>query len=462
MPTHSDPAAHERSTDLDEAQTSRRRWVPLVGMEGTFVPGREGAGAFSGRRYPESEMLEWVIVGGGVQGTYLSHLLLRRFGLSPRSIRVVDPYDEPLHRWKRFAENVGMSSLRSPAVHHLDLASLSLKRFALRADLKAPAGEEHGAFFLPPYGRPSLRLFNLHAEEVIRGNRLDAIRVKGLACGLRLIEGGFEVAYAGESTPESRLAARRVILAIGMSDQPCWPEWALQPRAAGAPIFHILDPAFSRRSLGDFRNAVIYGGGLSAAQVALALARERPGAVTLVTRHDFRIHLFDSEPSWQGPNFMRSFAREPDPAKRREIIARERHRGSLTPEAKEELDAAVYAGRVSLARIEGEPRAVLHAKGEVELAFPRRRIDCDLIVLATGYDRKRPGGEWLDRAVEELALPCGPCGFPIPDPSLQWRPGLYVAGPLAELELGPVARNIAGAHRAAARLEYFLLEKRGR
>ena len=445
----------------DEAQTSRRRWVPLVGMEGTFSPGRERRCAFSPRRYADDEILDWMIVGGGIQGTYLSHLLIRRFGLPPRSIRVIDPYDEPLHRWKWFAENVGMSSLRSPAVHHLDLASLSLKRFTPPAGLSAAEGgdDRSTALFLPPYGRPSLRLFNQHAEEIIRRNRLDAIRIKGLVSGLKLIEGGLEVAYVSDSTSESRLAARRVILAIGMSDQPCWPEWALSLRAAGAPIFHILDPGFSRRNLDDFHKAVVFGGGLSAAQVALSLAEYRPGAVTLVTRHDFRIHLFDSEPSWQGRNFMRSFAREPDPAKRRAIIARERHRGSLTPEAKEELDAAVAAGTVGLARIEREPRAELGAKGEVDLVIPGRRIDCDLIVLATGYDRKRPGGEWLDRAVEDLALPCGPCGFPIVDPSLQWRPGLYVTGPLAELELGPVARNIAGAHRAAARLEYFLLEE---
>ena len=459
MPTHSTPAAREGSIGPDEAQTFRRRWIPLVGMEGTFKPGRERPGAFSSQKYAQNEILEWVIVGGGVQGTYLSHLLLRRFGLSRRSIRVIDPYREPLHRWKWFADNVGMSSLRSPAVHHLDLASLSLKRFKPQGTTSAVSDAESAASFLAPYGRPSLRLFNLHAEEIIRRNRLDTIRIKGLACGLKLIEGGLEVAFVSDSSSESRLAARRVILAVGMSDQRCWPEWALQLRAAGAPIVHILDPGFSRRSLCDFRNAVVYGGGLSAAQVALSLAGKCPGAVTLVTRHDFRIHLFDSEPSWQGPNFMRSFALEPDPAKRREIIARERHRGSLTPEAKEELDAAVASGAVGLVRIESEPHAAFGAHSSVELVIPGRRIDCDLIVLATGYDRKRPGGEWLDRAVEELGLPCGPCGFPIVDPSLQWRPGLYVAGPLAELELGPVARNIAGAHRAAARLEYFLLEK---
>jgi len=35
---------------------------------------------------------------------------------------------------------------------------------------------------------------------------------------------------------------------------------------------------------------------------------------------------------------------------------------------------------------------------------------------------------------------------------IQWCPHLYVAGALAELELGPVARKIAGARKTAERI----------
>jgi hypothetical protein len=44
------------------------------------------------------------------------------------------------------------------------------------------------------------------------------------------------------------------------------------------------------------------------------------------------------------------------------------------------------------------------------------------------------------------------CGFPAPTRSLEWAPGLYVTGALAELELGPTAPNIAGARSAGERL----------
>ncbi len=86
--------------------------------------------------------------------------------------------------------------------------------------------------------------------------------------------------------------------------------------------------------------------------------------------------------------------------------------------------------------------------GEMPLAL----LNSDLVVLATGFDRSRPGGEWLDRAIGQFALPCHECGYPIVDANLRWHPGLHVTGPLAELELGPVARNIIGARHAASRL----------
>ena len=54
--------------------------------------------------------------------------------------------------------------------------------------------------------------------------------------------------------------------------------------------------------------------------------------------------------------------------------------------------------------------------------------------------------------VRDHALPCAVCGYPLVDRHLRWHPRLHVSGPLAELELGPVARNIVGARRAAERI----------
>jgi hypothetical protein len=54
--------------------------------------------------------------------------------------------------------------------------------------------------------------------------------------------------------------------------------------------------------------------------------------------------------------------------------------------------------------------------------------------------------------VSDLELPIAPCGYPLVNSALCWTDGLYVLGPLAELEIGPVARNITGARQAAERI----------
>ena len=76
----------------------------------------------------------------------------------------------------------------------------------------------------------------------------------------------------------------------------------------------------------------------------------------------------------------------------------------------------------------------------------------DRVLLATGFEQTRPGGAWLDQTIAELGLSCGACGYPIVDNMLRWHPQIHVSGPLAELEIGPVSRNIIGARLAALRL----------
>ena len=90
----------------------------------------------------------------------------------------------------------------------------------------------------------------------------------------------------------------------------------------------------------------------------------------------------------------------------------------------------------------------------------RLRLDCaphalevDRVVLATGFEVHRPGGGLLgEETIDRLGLPCAECGYPLVSPRLEWASGLFVSGPLAELELGPTARNIAGARAAGERL----------
>ena len=76
----------------------------------------------------------------------------------------------------------------------------------------------------------------------------------------------------------------------------------------------------------------------------------------------------------------------------------------------------------------------------------------DRVLLATGFVPERPGGALVDDLIASASLPCAQCGFPVVDTALRWHPRIFVTGPLAELELGPASRNIAGARRAGDRI----------
>ena len=58
----------------------------------------------------------------------------------------------------------------------------------------------------------------------------------------------------------------------------------------------------------------------------------------------------------------------------------------------------------------------------------------------------------VESLVEAASLKCADCGYPILDSALRWDENIFVSGPLAELEIGPASRNIAGAMRASDRI----------
>jgi len=88
--------------------------------------------------------LDWLIVGGGVHGTHLSHGLVNRAGVAPDRVRVRHPREHPLETFWRVTSATGMRDLRSPGVHHADLHSYALRRFA-----KQGAGKRLARFVCP-------------------------------------------------------------------------------------------------------------------------------------------------------------------------------------------------------------------------------------------------------------------------------------------------------------------------
>ncbi|MGB0954557.1 MAG: FAD/NAD(P)-binding protein [Panacagrimonas sp.] len=389
-------------------------------------------------------MFEWLVVGGGIHGVHIAARLIAEARVDPDQIRIVDP--EPLlARWKANTAATGMRHLRSPIVHHLDLTASSLRWFA--AQLKAGQAD----LFAPPYDRPVLALFNQHSDYVIRKYGLDRCHVAESVAHISPVSGGLKV----QSETAKVRKTRRVVLATGLSDQPWRPAWA-----RSHPAIHHLFDREPGQSMHCADQVAVVGGGISAAQVSLRLI-EQGVFVHLVMRHRLRVHQFDSDPGWLGPKYMRAFARSSDYEQRRAMIAQARHRGSVSDVIGSAIERAVEQGRLHLHQSEVETVTPCAGVLKVKLACGAS-FQAERILLATGFCDHRPGGKLVDRLVEQFELPTAGCGYPIVDRYLRWHPRIFTAGPLAELELGPVARNIAGARRGADRLVGFALNKAGR
>ena len=381
--------------------------------------------------------LDWLIVGGGIHGTAVSLYLSRLKHIDRERLRVLDPHARPLAQWDANTANVGMSHLRSPHVQSLDSDPWSISTFA-QTRRGAPIAE-----FIPTHNRPSLSLFRAHADWIRERHNLDALRLQGRATGLTRTSDGWRV-----DTNIGPVTTRNVVLAIGAGEQPRWQDWATALRDQGAPVAHVFDAGFDRETLPDWSHAVVIGGGISAVQLALALSLRQPGAVTLLMRRPLRIAPFDSDLGWVAGSDLQRFRNVSDYTKRREIIRAARHTGTVPPDVAALLKQAEAAGalRVQI----GEVATVRRTDDSISLSLADGgALTTDRLLLATGFYSRRPGGAWLDDAIAAYDLPVSTCGYPIVGADLAWAGGLFVTGPLAELYIGPVSRNIIGARLAA-------------
>ena len=74
--------------------------------------------------------LDWLIIGGGIHGVHIATRLLADADIPADRLRIVDPGPRLLARWHDCTRTTGMTYLRSPSVHHLDVAPMSLQNFA--------------------------------------------------------------------------------------------------------------------------------------------------------------------------------------------------------------------------------------------------------------------------------------------------------------------------------------------
>ncbi|MGD7023510.1 FAD/NAD(P)-binding protein [Rossellomorea vietnamensis] len=385
-------------------------------------------------------MYNWIIIGGGIHGCTIAAFLLKSGRADAGDIRIIDPNDGPLSNWKRNTERIGMEYLRSPSVHHIDIHPFSLQKAANPQDSRA---------FYGYYKRPLLSFFNEHSDEVLKQAGMDEAWMQGRVKNVTKGREWWEVFTEDGQTARGK----NIVIAISLNDQPVIPQWAEELQSRGSRlIHHIFSPSLPGFEKMNTPIAVI-GGGITAAHTCIKLCRIYPGKVTLLKRHPFRVHDFDSNPGWLGPKYMDGFLRLNDYQERRKAIQGARHRGSITSELNAKISRLVRDG--SLKIVDGEAASAVSESSGIRLNLKDgSTVNFGAVLLATGFHPAMPEQEWLKTLIRQQNLQCANCGYPIVKPTLEWCPHLYVSGPLAELEIGPVSRNISGARKAAERIVF--------
>lgn len=383
-------------------------------------------------------MFDWVIIGGGIHGCTVANFLLKNGKTTREKLLIIDPHPEPMYEWRRNTEKIGMEFLRSPSVHHIDVDPMSLHNYS--SQLK----EERG--FYGQYDRPSLDLFNEHCSKVIESQEILESWHTGTVGQVTKLENIWLI----QTEAGREILSRNIVIAVSINRQLSIPDWAEQFYREKKNIYHVFEERLGK--LEDIKlPAVVIGGGITAAHSAIKLAGLFPGEVTLVKRHPFRVHSFDSDPGWLGPKKLSCYSKIEDYDKRRALIQNARNKGSIPRELFCNIKRLTKNNKLAVR--DGEAVLAEEKADKIVLRFKTGdAIKAGTVILATGFNPSLPDRGWLRQLINEQQLKCANCGYPIVKKSLEWCDHLYVSGPLAELEIGPVSRNIAGARKAAERI----------
>lgn len=395
-------------------------------------------------------MKEWLIIGGGIHGTYMANLLVTKFSVPHDKLVILDPHDSPCMQWKIMTCKTGMTYLRSPIYHHVDLDACSLE------DFMEHESEHSWAKAYGEYKRPSLRLFNEHIDNVVQKAGLHKCYRVGRATDIT-----DRRTYLKVDTTTGSINTRRVLLAISPTESSRFPEWARKLKAKNAPIRHVFDDDFVLSSIVPGFSYAVLGKGLSALQLALYAAHLSPGNTHLLSNGRIPIHKFDSDPCWLGPRCLEPFGKEKDLSVRRSIITNNLLNGSVPQEVASDIMQASERDMSLTVSYDPAVDGKFLRGGKIELTKANgEKLVVDRVILATGFDHACPGSGWLGDVISKMRLPLHSDGYPIVDRYLRWHRRIFVTGALGELEVGPAARNIFGATLAGYRISQLLEKER--
>ncbi len=387
------------------------------------------------------------IIGAGPQAlTLVTHALQKKAKLRDR-FQVFDPSGTWMAQWQRQFAAQEIAELRSPAVHHPDPDPHALRTFA-----EGRARELH-----PPFDRPSTRLFRDFCNAVIRRWQLQDCITPARVTRLEPLQERPSRFCLTLSTGDTVLA-RRVAMATGGS-RPHIPDWVSRVGSAYPPERLCHANRVELPSLASLRGetVLIIGSGLTSGHLAVGAAK-RGAKVLMMARRTFQERLFDTDPGWLGPKYLKGLYAEPDMQARWRMVREARDGGSLTPAMATQLRRLERHGQVTLyercqvadARWLGDAWQVRCDSHSVHYCIAHQPID--RIWLATGASLDIKAHPLLEDVLRQYPIETIG-GLPVLDENLRW-PGceLFLMGPWAALQVGPVARNLFGGKLAANRI----------
>ena len=386
--------------------------------------------------------IDLAVIGAGPQAlTLVTHLLQKKRSLRHR-IQVFDPSGTWMTQWRQQFAAQEISYLRSPGVHHPD-PKTTLFSFA-----------EHRQDELHlPYNRPGTQLFLDFCETVIERWQLRGQVAAAQVLQLTPSRSGFQL----KLDDGRQVKARRVVLATGGGSARV-PSWVVEVNAHPLErLCHSHDIDLSQLSNLVGETVLIIGSGQSSAHLALG-AVKRGARVLMMARRTLNEKLFDAAPGWLGPKYLKGFQAESNWQVRWQMIQEARNGGSIAPELLTQLRRLSRSGHVTFYEHCQVSRATWREESWQVQCNLSAAHDClahepiDRIWLATGTETDITAhplmGEVFARYPNQVVN-----GLPVLDEHLRW-PGcdLFLMGPWAALQVGPVARNLHGGRMACDRI----------
>ena len=374
-------------------------------------------------------VFDWVVIGGGPQGIHLACTLIATLGLGKDRVRIIDPNPKLMHMWRKRTGAAGMRRLRSPWEHHLGLRSNCLESF--RAERSLPREE-----------LPQLSLFNDHCNWLTAQFGLNDCHIRGTVRNIDIVGANEVHLLVGNEI----VRARKVLLALGPNKDK-WPQWCNYVRKF---VPHMVSHVYSDPRVPAGSHVAVVGNGLTAAQTAMNFYLQG-NKVTIYAKREFVASAFDADDKWMlEDSALAEFRRAPE-VEREQILKSGRRKGAVPAAYKDALDSLIAAGDMDIEYAEN-PAPTIWNKG---IRLNDKMVDH--IVVCTGFESSRPGGELVDNLIDEHDLPVRN-GIPVLRDNLQWGDTpIYASGILAQLQLGIPAGNFRGARFAADRLREYVL-----